>query len=121
MAGLRTQPTRTPSTNTQKTNSSAIAVAEHCPPGLLKGRWGLDAFDIRAKMYKGNISSVYRAVDRQSGITVGAACVVFVDDVVLCSVFVRSFIVHNNIQQHCPTKHNRTNYNHTTKKPQTYT
>jgi serine/threonine protein kinase len=31
----------------------------------------LAAFDIRAKLYAGHISSVYRAVDRKSGITVG--------------------------------------------------
>jgi len=31
----------------------------------------LDAFDIRAKLYAGHISSVYRGVDKKSGITVG--------------------------------------------------
>jgi hypothetical protein len=31
----------------------------------------LQAFDLRTKLYAGHISSVYRAVDRKSGITVG--------------------------------------------------
>jgi serine/threonine protein kinase len=31
----------------------------------------LDNFEIRAKMYSGHISSVYRAVEKNSGITVG--------------------------------------------------
>lgn len=31
----------------------------------------LQAFEIRAKLYAGHISSVYRAVDKKSGITVG--------------------------------------------------
>ncbi|WIA42674.1 hypothetical protein OEZ86_008634 [Tetradesmus obliquus] len=51
--------------------SSVIAVAEHCPAAMLKDTWSLAAFDIRAKLYAGHISSVYRAVDRKSGITVG--------------------------------------------------
>eukprot|EP00775_Hariotina_reticulata_P003478 gene3478-3747_t len=38
---------------------------------MLKDRWSLDAFDIRAKLYAGHISSVYRGVDKKSGITVG--------------------------------------------------
>ncbi|KAF6262630.1 kinase-like domain-containing protein [Scenedesmus sp. NREL 46B-D3] len=53
------------------TSSSVIAVAEHCPAAMLKDTWSLAAFDIRAKLYAGHISSVYRAVDRNSGITVG--------------------------------------------------
>eukprot|EP00877_Chromochloris_zofingiensis_P000127 jgi/Chrzof1/10114/Cz04g29080.t1 len=53
------------------TESSVIAVAEHCPAAMLKDVWSLDAFEIRAKMYAGQISSVYRAVDKKSGITVG--------------------------------------------------
>jgi hypothetical protein len=31
----------------------------------------LHAFDLRTKLYAGHISSVYRAVDKKSGITVG--------------------------------------------------
>jgi hypothetical protein len=31
----------------------------------------LQAFDLRTKLYAGHISSVYRAVDKKSGITVG--------------------------------------------------
>jgi hypothetical protein len=31
----------------------------------------LQAFDLRTKLYAGHISSVYRAVDHKSGITVG--------------------------------------------------
>jgi serine/threonine protein kinase len=45
-----------------------------CPTTLwLQLLWcrSLAAFDIRAKLYAGHISSVYRAVDRKSGITVG--------------------------------------------------
>lgn len=34
-------------------------------------RRSLDAFDICAKLYAGHISSVYRAIDKKSGITVG--------------------------------------------------
>ena len=39
--------------------------------GLLFPTRSLNAFDIRQKMYAGHISSVYRAVDKKSGITVG--------------------------------------------------
>ena len=34
-------------------------------------RRSLQAFDLRTKLYAGHISSVYRAVDKKSGITVG--------------------------------------------------
>eukprot|EP00878_Enallax_costatus_P037945 GHUV01043055.1.p1 GENE.GHUV01043055.1~~GHUV01043055.1.p1 ORF type:complete len:140 (+),score=29.86 GHUV01043055.1:285-704(+) len=40
------------------------------PPLLLLAR-SLSAFEIRSKLYAGHISSVYRAVDKKSGITVG--------------------------------------------------
>lgn len=40
-------------------------------PRLSPHRRSLQAFDIRAKLYAGHISSVYRAVDKKSGITVG--------------------------------------------------
>ncbi|KAI8473429.1 MAG: kinase-like domain-containing protein [Monoraphidium minutum] len=52
-------------------DSSVIAIAEHCPAALSRDNWSLDVFEIRAKMYSGHISSVYRAVHRTSGITVG--------------------------------------------------
>ena len=42
--------------------SSVIAIAEHCPAALSREGWSLGAFEIRAKMYSGHISSVYRAV-----------------------------------------------------------
>jgi hypothetical protein len=44
--------------------SSVIAIAEHCPAALSRDGWSLDVFEIRAKMYSGHISSVYRAVRR---------------------------------------------------------
>jgi hypothetical protein len=46
--------------------SASLRVTLNLPPSR-----SLAAFDIRAKLYAGHISSVYRAVDRKSGITVG--------------------------------------------------
>eukprot|EP00879_Flechtneria_rotunda_P023191 GHRR01024518.1.p1 GENE.GHRR01024518.1~~GHRR01024518.1.p1 ORF type:complete len:533 (+),score=186.16 GHRR01024518.1:153-1751(+) len=55
----------------QESESSVIAVADHCPAAMLKDVWSLQAFELRDKLYAGHISSVYRAVDKKSGITVG--------------------------------------------------
>lgn len=47
-------------------------VCPHCRSVLLVPlARSLSAFEIRAKLYAGHISSVYRAVDKKSGITVG--------------------------------------------------
>lgn len=54
----------------ERAESTVIAVADHCPAALMKDHWSLNCFDIHSKMYSGHISSVYRAVDRHSGITV---------------------------------------------------
>lgn len=74
-AGLQQQPQHeqqhSQHESPQDPESSVIAVAEHCPAAMLKDTWSLQAFDLRTKLYAGHISSVYRAVDKKSGITVG--------------------------------------------------
>eukprot|EP00197_Chlamydomonas_leiostraca_P009590 CAMPEP_0202861950 /NCGR_PEP_ID=MMETSP1391-20130828/3158_1 /ASSEMBLY_ACC=CAM_ASM_000867 /TAXON_ID=1034604 /ORGANISM="Chlamydomonas leiostraca, Strain SAG 11-49" /LENGTH=688 /DNA_ID=CAMNT_0049541413 /DNA_START=154 /DNA_END=2220 /DNA_ORIENTATION=- len=50
--------------------SVTLAVASHCPSALKRSKWCVSDFDLRALMYNGNISMVYHAVDKRSGITV---------------------------------------------------
>ncbi|GFH20256.1 protein kinase domain-containing protein, partial [Haematococcus lacustris] len=50
--------------------STTLAISHHCPTALRRTNWCVTDFDLRALMYNGNISMVYHAVDRRSGITI---------------------------------------------------
>ncbi|KAJ9528355.1 hypothetical protein QJQ45_014333 [Haematococcus lacustris] len=50
--------------------STTLAVSHQCPAALRRNSWCVSDFELRALMYNGNISMVYHAVDRRSGVTV---------------------------------------------------
>lgn len=51
-------------------SSATLAVNNQCPAALRRDSWCVSDFDLRALLYNGNISMVYHAVDKRSGITV---------------------------------------------------
>ncbi|KAL6752712.1 kinase-like domain-containing protein [Haematococcus lacustris] len=56
--------------NQQQPGSSLITIAAHCPAALWKPFWSLDHFEIRTELYDSEVSCVWRAICRHSGITV---------------------------------------------------
>ncbi|KAL6758010.1 kinase-like domain-containing protein [Haematococcus lacustris] len=59
-----------PQQQQQQQQSTTLAISHHCPTALRRTNWCVTDFDLRALMYNGNISMVYHAVDRRSGITI---------------------------------------------------
>lgn len=53
-----------------RVRSVTLVVGRQCPKPLRRSNWCQSDFNLLALLYNGNISSVYHAVDRQSGISV---------------------------------------------------
>ena len=50
--------------------SRLIAQNTHCPEQLRRSHWSQEQFELRKKVYEGQNSLVFHAIDRRSGISI---------------------------------------------------